>query len=74
MPDRLEDRTFAFHPLKGSVPGKREHGQQETAADNIRGCLSDRDPGPTQPSAALLTAVTPNRCLSPLRNRYPRQD
>jgi hypothetical protein len=27
VPDRLKERTFAFHPLKGSVPGKREHGQ-----------------------------------------------
>ena len=25
MPDRLEKSAFAFHPLKGSVPGKREH-------------------------------------------------
>ena len=27
MPDRLEERAFAFHPLKGNVPGKREHDQ-----------------------------------------------
>ena len=27
MPDRLEKSAFAFHPLKGSVPGKREHDQ-----------------------------------------------
>ena len=40
--------------MKGSVPGKREHGQQETAADNIRGCFSDRYPVPTQPANLLL--------------------
>ena len=27
MPDRLERSAFAFHPLKGSVPGEREHDQ-----------------------------------------------
>ena len=27
MPDSLEKSAFAFHPLKGSVPGKREHDQ-----------------------------------------------
>ena len=27
MPDRLEESAFAFHPLKGGVPGKREHDQ-----------------------------------------------
>jgi hypothetical protein len=25
MPDRLERSEFVFHPLKGNVPGKREH-------------------------------------------------
>ena len=74
MPDRLEHSTFAFDPLRGSVPGKRQHGQQETAADNIRGCFSDRYPVPTQPSAAVLAAVTPNRCLRPPRIPYHRQD
>ena len=68
MPDRLEERAFAFHPLKGSVPGKREHGQQENTADNICGCFPDRYWGTTQPSAAVLAAVTPNRCLHPLRS------
>ena len=74
MPDRLEERAFAFHPLKGSVPGKREHDQQETTADKIRGCFSDRHPVPTQPSAAVLAAVTSNRRLRPLRIPYHRQD
>ena len=74
MLDRLEETTFAFHPLNGSVPGKCEHGQQDTAANNIRGCFSDRDPRPTQPSAAVLTAVTPKTWLNPLRNRYPRRN
>ena len=27
MPDRLEKSAFVFHPLKGGVPGKREHDQ-----------------------------------------------
>jgi hypothetical protein len=27
MPDRLEERTFAFQPLKGSVPCKCERGR-----------------------------------------------
>jgi hypothetical protein len=73
MPDRLKKSAFAFHPLKGSVPGKREHGEQETAADKIRGCFSDRYPVPTQPSAAALAAVTPNRLLHHLRSPYPRR-
>ena len=72
MPDRLEERALPFYPLIGSVPGKREHGQQETAADNIRGCFSDRYPGPTLPSAAVLAAVTPDRSLHPRRSQYLR--
>lgn len=60
MPDRLKESAFPFHPLKGSVPSKREHGQQETAADNFRGCFSDRYPVPTQPrlSETALRNVT----------------
>ena len=73
VPDRIFKQGTAVNPSIGNKSGKHQHCQQEAAADNIRGCFSDRYPVPTQPSAAALAAVTPIRLLHPLRSPYPRR-
>ena len=73
MPDRIFKEGTAVNPSIGNKSGKHQHCQQEAAADNIHGCFSDRYPVPTQPSAAVLAAVTPNGRLHLLRSPYPRR-
>ena len=53
-------------PFIGNVPGKREHRQQQDAADSFGGHLADGVTDWMQAGAAELTAITPERWPAPL--------
>jgi hypothetical protein len=46
MPNRLVEKfvPIAIHPLMDDVPGNREHGQQEEAADGVCDHFADGVP------------------------------